>query len=414
MRHESQSAKATDPVKATPPALRLVARDENLWRSQASTADTEDGTPVVGGINQSLVLLGKTFHAQSELYGDAIRTEIFLGGRIVATRETQLDRDALNSGTDSLRASLVSWHKKVVSGLLARATSRHDQQSSPAASLQVQQSQAEPSDSATPAHPRRAELGSSDALELSRRVRRLFEQFREKLGTTGNPSDRTFRARLEQAGHAFAWIRRSPDFLHARIDEQVRIHILQQEIGDWLADGQDAVQAAQLWSAIETFSRNTTGINKRADLVAFDRQSRERAEAAPRPEQEQEQEQEQQGLARVDLESLSSIDGFLGICLVDSSNGTMLSAAASSSVDLQIAAAGNAEVVRAKRKTIAALELDDNIEDILISLGSQYHLIRLLRSANALFLFLVLDRDQANLAMARHSLKSFESTLDLR
>ncbi|MBX7115450.1 MAG: DUF4388 domain-containing protein [Myxococcaceae bacterium] len=114
------------------------------------------------------------------------------------------------------------------------------------------------------------------------------------------------------------------------------------------------------------------------------------------------------------LPKLMEIDGCIGACIVDSNSGMMLAATSgTAAVNLEVAAAGNTEVVRAKRKTMKSLNLNDQIEDILITLGRQYHLIRPLSSNDALFIYLALDKTKANLAMARHHLASIEKGLHI-
>jgi hypothetical protein len=117
------------------------------------------------------------------------------------------------------------------------------------------------------------------------------------------------------------------------------------------------------------------------------------------------------------LKEAMDIDGALGASLVDWESGMSLGAVGGGKyLDLDVAAAGNTEVIRAKMRTMESLRLDDHIEDILITLSKQYHLIRLLKSSRSdqgLFLYLVLDRGKANLALARHSLKKIEGDISI-
>jgi hypothetical protein len=114
------------------------------------------------------------------------------------------------------------------------------------------------------------------------------------------------------------------------------------------------------------------------------------------------------------LAKVMQLDGAMGTCVVDSNSGMMLgSDGAGGPINLEVAAAGNTEVVRAKRKTMKALNLKDTIEDILITLHGQYHLIRPLSSNDALFIYLVLDKQRGNLAMSRHQLAAIEKDLSI-
>ncbi len=105
-----------------------------------------------------------------------------------------------------------------------------------------------------------------------------------------------------------------------------------------------------------------------------------------------------------------SSEGALAAALVDYDSGLCLGSEATRDFPIEAAAAGNKEVVRAKMRVMKDIGVEGGIEDILITLGDQYHLIVPVDSGS-LFLYLALDRERGNLALARRGLLGLKKTL---
>lgn len=112
------------------------------------------------------------------------------------------------------------------------------------------------------------------------------------------------------------------------------------------------------------------------------------------------------------IDALKKIDGFIAAALVDSSSGMMIESLVVNNFPIEIAAAANTDVVQAKLKAMDATGLsDEHIEDILITLNTQYHLIRPLSANREIFIYMALERERANLALARIEMKKVEGTI---
>jgi len=114
------------------------------------------------------------------------------------------------------------------------------------------------------------------------------------------------------------------------------------------------------------------------------------------------------------LDSAMEIEGALGVALVDSFSGMNLGASGGSEViNLELAATAAGDFIRAKQRAMVDGSAPDAIEDIVITLGTQYHVVRRLRSQPRVFLYLVLDRRRAILGMARQRLAALARRVSL-
>jgi len=117
------------------------------------------------------------------------------------------------------------------------------------------------------------------------------------------------------------------------------------------------------------------------------------------------------------LKECIAIDGAIAVALFDFESGMPIATEQSNAkaLDLEVAAAGNTNVLRAKYATMKELGIDEAIEDILITLETQIHMIRpaTSESGQGLIVYLVLDKAKSNLAMARIKLRQIEKGLEV-
>jgi CRP-like cAMP-binding protein len=99
---------------------------------------------------------------------------------------------------------------------------------------------------------------------------------------------------------------------------------------------------------------------------------------------------------------IDSLPSLVAVAVVDVTSGMALASHSNSpSINPETAAAYNTEVVKQKQKAMAALKLQgERIDDILISLTNQLHLLNLSEDGKK-FIYLVVNSRETNLAIAR-------------
>jgi hypothetical protein len=99
----------------------------------------------------------------------------------------------------------------------------------------------------------------------------------------------------------------------------------------------------------------------------------------------------------------AELPGFIAASLVDLDSGMTLGLkSARPDFDLAAASAYNSEMVKQKLKIIKALNMRTHLEDMLLTLGDQIHMVKLIGPGT--FIYLAVDRSQCNLAIVRNVL----------
>ena len=115
------------------------------------------------------------------------------------------------------------------------------------------------------------------------------------------------------------------------------------------------------------------------------------------------------------LNEIMQIEGAIATSIVDSTNGFMLGAEAKANgaIDLEYASAGNTELYHAKQKIMHALNINEKIEDFLITLETQYHILMPIPQIAGTFIYFVMSKEHGTLALARRKLHDIALKVEL-
>ncbi len=108
------------------------------------------------------------------------------------------------------------------------------------------------------------------------------------------------------------------------------------------------------------------------------------------------------------VDSLMEMDGAVAAIIVDLASGMVLAQKSHGDFDTDAAAGGCTRMVQAQLDTLKLLGSLDKVEDMLITLEHELHLVRPIvktGAGDAMFGYLVVSSSGINLAMARALLK---------
>ena len=117
--------------------------------------------------------------------------------------------------------------------------------------------------------------------------------------------------------------------------------------------------------------------------------------------------------ARQALTGMLTLEGLLGCAVVDSTTGLAVARETRDDrpVDMNLAAAACAQVLRAHRQAARSMGLPEQIDEVMTSAGPRQQVMRTLSRYPDLFLVALLDKHRTNLALVRFQLMEIERGL---
>ncbi len=116
---------------------------------------------------------------------------------------------------------------------------------------------------------------------------------------------------------------------------------------------------------------------------------------------------------RDSLQTIMEIEGAIGAAIIDHDSAVTLGTIGGRTLDMELAGVGNTKVTLMILGALDDMGRSETPEDVLVTLGQQYHLTRFSAEHETIFTYLILDREEANLALARRRLAQVEEALDL-
>lgn len=116
---------------------------------------------------------------------------------------------------------------------------------------------------------------------------------------------------------------------------------------------------------------------------------------------------------RETLRALRTLDGLLACALVDTTSGLVLAHESNPdhSIDIELAAAGSSQIMRAHRQAARSMSMAPQIDEVMTTAGTRQQILRTLTHHPELFVMVLLDKQRANLAQTRYRLTEMERVM---